>query len=157
MNQVLLLVGLAVLYMGIALGWRLVKQSRLRGQWDLGRGALERGDLEAAAVAYKKCVGMAPLWGAARTLLAGTLARLGKTDEAEREARMVADLHPRDPESWRGLCQFYAMFMPDRAERARDALGRLRELDAAAAEALLNDPRMARLRRAMEAAGRGAG
>lgn len=157
MREVLFLVGLAVMYMSIALGWRLMKQSRLRGQWDLGRMALERGDLEAAADAYKKCVGMAPLWGAARTLLAGTLARLGKTDEAEREARMAADLHPRDPESWRGLCQFYALFMPDRAERARDALDRLRELDAAAAEALLDDPRMARLRRNLDASGDRAG
>ncbi len=157
MREVLFLAGLAVLYTGIAVGWRLVKQSRLRGQWDLGRGALERGDLEAAVDAYKKCVGMAPLWGAARTLLAGTLARMGRTDEAEREARMAADLHPRDPESWRGLCQFYALFMPDHADRAREAVDRLRELDAAAADALLSDPRMARLRRALEASGGGAG
>ncbi len=145
------------MYMLAALGWRLVKQSRLRGQWNLGRGALECGDLEKAAGAYRKCVAMAPLWAAARTLLAGTLARLGRMEEAEREARMAADLHPRELESWRGLCQFYMLFMPDRADGAREALERMRELDPGAAADFLREPRMAPLRRILDSSGNGAG
>lgn len=149
MREVLLLVGLAVLYMSVALGFRLFKQSRLRRQWDLGRESLERGDLDKAAAAYRKCVAMAPLWAAARTVLAGTLARMGRMGEAEREARMAADLHPRELESWRGLCQFYMLFMPDHADGARAALDRMRELDNDAAEAFLKEPRMAPLRRVL--------
>ena len=144
-NGILFIVALASLYTLIALGWRFQSRLRLKTQWEAGRAALERGDVEAASRAYAKCVAREPMWAAARSMLAGCLARLGRGDEAEREARLVAEMNPRDPESWRALCMFYALFLPDRLDGVRAAFGEMRRLDPGASTALLRDPAMARL------------
>ena len=144
-NGILFIVALASLYTLIALGWRFQSRLRLKTQWEAGRAALERGDVEAASRAYAKCVAREPMWAAARSMLAGCLARLGRGDEAEREARLVAEMNPRDPESWRALCMFYALFLPDRLDGVRAAFGEMRRLDPGASAALLRDPAMARL------------
>jgi len=143
-DSVLLVAAVAALYTLIAVGWRLLSRVRMKMHWDAGRAALERGDLESAAVAYAKCVALEPMWAVARSMLAGTLARMGRGEEGEREARLVAEMNPRDPESWRALCMFYALFMPEREEETRAAFEELRRLDPAAADKFLRDPDIAR-------------
>jgi len=108
------------------------RRHRIVSKWNEGIQAFERGDMDAAAKAFRACLRNAPTWVPARRLLGRALAATHRVAEAEKELQLAAKLEPRNPEGHLDFAIFLAHYAPDRPDDAIDAL----------AEAVEHGPRL---------------
>ncbi len=105
------LIGILCLFALVAFfRWRSQQaQRRVRGQWETAIAAFEAADYTEAEQQFRKCIADAPVFLHARWMLAETLARQNRLDEAEQELETATAFEPRNPEAHLSLGMFHAL------------------------------------------------
>lgn len=122
--------------------WRSQRANqRVRRQWETAVRALDVNDIAAAEAGFRGCIEDAPIFLHARWLLAETLARQGRFDEAEDEFRSAIDFEPRNAEAHLNLGMFHFVHRDNRTAAVAAFVEAVR-LDPDLRMKLLHEPRL---------------